>query len=169
MEYISTYVSDETSTENDSIETQEIEEILRNEFNLYESKEESIKRQEVLAKLNELVRNFIYKVGLKKYNEEKFPPIVNTIENINQYSSWRGNKIHNIINLFPDFYDVTDLIFYFSYNLLFLFVTNLFKCFVVIPYRYFYRQCILNNTNYLNNGIIQYFQLLDCQFKLNVQ
>jgi poly(A) polymerase len=70
MEYISTYVSDETSTENDSFETQEIEDILRNEFNLYESKEESIKRQEVLAKLNELVRNFIYKVGLKKYNEE---------------------------------------------------------------------------------------------------
>ena len=70
MEYSCTYISDETSTENDSIETQEIEDILRNEFNLYESKEESIKRQEVLAKLNELVRNFIYKVGLKKFNEE---------------------------------------------------------------------------------------------------
>jgi len=63
--YNNTYISDETSTDFDEIESKEIEEILRKDFNLFESNEESRKREEVLVKLNELIKNFIYKCAIK--------------------------------------------------------------------------------------------------------
>lgn len=64
--YTNTYVSLEESDENDERESKEIENILRYEYNLYESREESRKREEVLGKLNDLVNKFIYKVAIKQ-------------------------------------------------------------------------------------------------------
>lgn len=60
------FVSDEEGEEIDEIETKEIERILRTDFNLYESREESRKREEVLGKLNDTIKLFIYKTGIKK-------------------------------------------------------------------------------------------------------
>jgi poly(A) polymerase len=60
-----TFVSEEESDENDIIESEEIERILRIDYNLYESKEESRKREEVLGKLNDIIKKFIYKVAIK--------------------------------------------------------------------------------------------------------
>lgn len=62
---ITTFVSDEESDENDTVESQQIERILRKDYNLYESKEESRKREEVLGKLNDLIKKFIFKVAIK--------------------------------------------------------------------------------------------------------
>lgn len=59
------FISDEESDEMDELESKEIERVLRNEYNLYESREESRKREEVLGKLNDLIKKFIYKVAIK--------------------------------------------------------------------------------------------------------
>lgn len=64
--YNNNFISNEESTEEDELESKEIESILRNDYKLYESREESRQREEVLAKLNKLIKNFIYKVALKK-------------------------------------------------------------------------------------------------------
>lgn len=64
--YNNSFISMEESTEEDEWESKEIESILRNDYKLYESREESRQREEVLAKLNKLIKNFIYKVALKK-------------------------------------------------------------------------------------------------------
>ena len=63
--YINTYISLEESEEIDELESLEIESILKNDYNLYESREESRKREEVLGKLNDLIKNFIYKIAIK--------------------------------------------------------------------------------------------------------
>ncbi len=66
FKYNNSYISNEESTEEDQLESKEIENILRNDYYLYESREESRQREEVLAKLNKLIKNFIYKIALKK-------------------------------------------------------------------------------------------------------
>lgn len=63
--YINTYISLEESEEIDELESLEIESILKNDYNLFESREESRKREEVLGKLNDLIKNFIYKIAIK--------------------------------------------------------------------------------------------------------
>lgn len=50
----------------DDLETEHIISILKNEFNLYESHEEKVRRQVVLSKLKSLIKNFVYSVGIKK-------------------------------------------------------------------------------------------------------
>jgi poly(A) polymerase len=66
VKYHNTYVSDEESDSNDDIESKQIENILRNDLNLYESREESRKREEVLGRLNDVIKFFIYKTAIKK-------------------------------------------------------------------------------------------------------
>jgi len=66
IKYNNNFVSFEESKEEDNLESKEIENILRNDYHLYESREESRQREEVLAKLNKLIKTFIYKVALKK-------------------------------------------------------------------------------------------------------
>eukprot|EP00743_Colponemidia_sp_Colp-15_P001654 GILK01001807.1.p2 GENE.GILK01001807.1~~GILK01001807.1.p2 ORF type:complete len:637 (+),score=126.58 GILK01001807.1:95-2005(+) len=51
-------------------DTQRLEEYLRNS-NLYESKEEAQKREEVLGKLNDIVTEWIYQEGIKKSMSEQ--------------------------------------------------------------------------------------------------
>lgn len=63
-QYNNNFVSDEESNEIDELESKEIEKILRKDYKLYESREESRKREEVLGKLNDLIKTFIYKVAI---------------------------------------------------------------------------------------------------------
>lgn len=65
IKYNNSYVSYEECTELDELESKEIEFILQNDYNLFESREESRKREEVLGKLNDLIKNFIYKAAIK--------------------------------------------------------------------------------------------------------
>jgi poly(A) polymerase len=66
IKYTNNYVSEEDYDENDEHESRVIENILRNDYNLYETREESRKREVVLGKLNDLVKKFIYKVAIKQ-------------------------------------------------------------------------------------------------------
>lgn len=66
QKFNNSFISFEESSEADEQESKEIESILRNDYKLYESREESRQREEVLAKLNKLIKNFIYKIALKK-------------------------------------------------------------------------------------------------------
>ena len=56
----------EMFTQEDEIESENIFKTLKEEFKLYESEEDSLKRQEVLSNLKELIREFIITVGKKK-------------------------------------------------------------------------------------------------------
>lgn len=70
IKYTNNFISDEESSDYDDIESKEIENILRNDYNLYETREESRKREEVLGKLNDLIKKFIYKSALKTLPED---------------------------------------------------------------------------------------------------
>jgi poly(A) polymerase Pap1 len=63
--YTNSFISEEESDDTDDLESKEIERVLRTQFNLYESREESRKREEVLGKLNDLIKKFIYRVAIK--------------------------------------------------------------------------------------------------------
>lgn len=60
-------------TEEDIIESDKIFKTLKEDFKLYESEEDSIKRQKVLSNLKSLVKQFIVEIGKKKgISEEDF-------------------------------------------------------------------------------------------------
>jgi len=69
--YINSYRSNESSSPEDKEESKKIEDILRKDYNLYDTEEEKIKRQEVLAKLNDLIKDFIYKVAISQGKQEE--------------------------------------------------------------------------------------------------
>jgi poly(A) polymerase len=69
-QYNNSYISQEESDESDEIQSKQIELILRQDFNLYESKEEARKREEVLVKLNNLIKKFIFEVGCRVMSED---------------------------------------------------------------------------------------------------
>lgn len=50
----------------DIIESEKIVTTLRDDFQLYESRQDTIKRQAVLSKLKQLIKDFIYGVGMRK-------------------------------------------------------------------------------------------------------
>lgn len=66
IKYNNAFISNEESAPSDELETKFIEQILRNDFNLFESREESRKREEVLGKINHIVKNVIYSLAIKK-------------------------------------------------------------------------------------------------------
>ena len=69
--YNNTFISDEQSTPEDEEESQYLERILRDDFNLFESREDCIKREEVLNKLNNMVKGAVYSLARKKgFSEE---------------------------------------------------------------------------------------------------
>jgi poly(A) polymerase len=60
----------EKSTEEDRRETQEIIKILREDYKQYEDEADTRKREIILAKLNDLIRNWIKEVGVKEKKDE---------------------------------------------------------------------------------------------------
>ncbi len=60
------------STDEDREETKEIIRILRDEYNQYESEEDSRNREKILAKLNEIVIDWIKEVGEKVGKTKEF-------------------------------------------------------------------------------------------------
>ncbi|MCQ2817012.1 MAG: nucleotidyltransferase domain-containing protein [archaeon] len=60
------YVSNEQSIPEDKSESEQIEKILKEDFNLFESREESRKREEVLNKINSIVKQAIKNLAIKK-------------------------------------------------------------------------------------------------------
>ena len=69
-EYINSYRSNEPSEPGDQAETEKISSILHKDYNLFESESEKLERQEVLAKLNDLIKDFIYKVAISQGKQE---------------------------------------------------------------------------------------------------
>ena len=64
--YPPNFISDESPTESDILETSLIESILRNDYNLFETSSESRKRQEVICTLDSLVKQACKNLGIKK-------------------------------------------------------------------------------------------------------
>ena len=60
------FISEEEPTSLDIEETEIIESILKNDYNLFESENESRKRQEVIIKLDSLVKKACENLGIKK-------------------------------------------------------------------------------------------------------
>lgn len=56
----------EQPNENDFIQTELLYKTIKDDFNLYESQEDTIKRQVVLSKLKSLIQNFVIQVGKSK-------------------------------------------------------------------------------------------------------
>lgn len=52
----------------DQKQTAKIIDILKNKYNLFPSEEESLKREEVLAKLDQTIKDWIKQVGMKQVN-----------------------------------------------------------------------------------------------------
>ena len=65
LKYPLDYVSSEIYTQEDILETQYIENILRNDYNLFESEEESKLREEILNSLGTCVKNAVYKMAIE--------------------------------------------------------------------------------------------------------
>lgn len=64
--YNNSFISNEQSCPEDEEETKYIEKILREDFHLFENREDSIKREEVLNKLNNMVKSVICSLAKKK-------------------------------------------------------------------------------------------------------
>ena len=71
MEYNNTFISEEESPASALTESAEIKNILMTKYFLYESQDESIKREEVLSKLNKIIEDFILQVGISKGMHEE--------------------------------------------------------------------------------------------------
>jgi poly(A) polymerase len=65
LKYPLDYISSETYTQEDILETKYIENILRNDYNLFESEEESKLREEILNSLGTCVKNAVYKMAIE--------------------------------------------------------------------------------------------------------
>ena len=63
-------ISDEPFTPQDTMETLELIQLLRDEYKLFESEARSSLRQEVLGTLHKLLRKWIYEAALSKGQDE---------------------------------------------------------------------------------------------------
>jgi poly(A) polymerase len=61
----------ERSTQQDEEETKIIKNVLRHDYNQYESEADTLNRERILAKLNELVREWIKSVGRLENKDEE--------------------------------------------------------------------------------------------------
>ena len=69
--YDNSFVSNELPSKDDELESEYIEHILHNDFNLYENKEDTVKREEVLHKLDTIVKKVIYSLAIAKGKTEE--------------------------------------------------------------------------------------------------
>jgi len=64
-------ISEETATMDDEWESEKIVKILKDDYNLYETETDRKKRETILAQLNEIVKDWIRKVGIKEGKDEE--------------------------------------------------------------------------------------------------